>query len=263
MSDTGYYLDSTLYDQVYADYVADVAPFVELVRGAGGPALEVCCGNGRLLIPALEAGLSCDGLDYSEPMLAGLRDKLAARGLTTNVFHGDMRTFRLAQRYALIVIPFNSFLHNLTQADQLATLRTCRAHLAPGGRLVLTVFHPSASKLIEWDGVERLMKSMPVDDGTLRVYDRADDDRIEQVRVMTRRFEWLDAAGHVIREDRATFKLRYVYKPEMELLLRVAGFARSEVQATFGNYTDHSAARAAGPLREGDNLTYTAWTVTS
>lgn len=260
MSDTGYYLDSTLYDQVYADYVADVAPFVELVRGAGGPALEVCCGNGRLLIPALEAGLSCDGLDYSEPMLAGLRDKLAARGLTTNVFHGDMRTFQLAQRYALIVISFNSFLHNLTQADQLATLRTCRAHLVPGGCLVLMVFHPSAQKLIEWDGVERLMKTMPVEGGSLRVYDRADDDRIEQVRVMTRRFEWLDTADRVIRQGQATFTLRYIFKPEMELLLQIAGFERWEVCSLFGQYTDPTSADAERPLREGDHLTYTAWT---
>lgn len=260
MSDTGYYLDSSLYDQVYSDYVADVAPFVELIRGAGGPALEVCCGNGRLLIPALEAGLACDGLDASESMLEGLREKLAARGLRTGVFAGDMRDFRLERRYALIVIPFNSFLHNLTQPDQIATLRTCRAHLAPGGRLVLTVFHPSAAKLIEWDGNERFLKQIPVEGGSLRVHDRADDDRIDQIRVMTRRFEWLDASGTVLREEKRTFSLRYVYKPEMELLLRTAGFARWEVRTAFGDYHDATGARPAGPPREGDNLTYTAWT---
>jgi hypothetical protein len=175
------------------------------------------------------------------------------------VFHGDMRTFRLDQRYALIVIPFNSFLHNLTQADQLATLRTCRAHLGPGGRLMVTVFHPSAAKLIEWDGHERLMKQMPNEGGTLRVYDRADDDRIEQIRVMTRRFEWLDDAGQVTREEKLTFSLRYVYKPEMELLLRTAGFDRWSVRASFGSYDGSVPAAPDATLREGDNLTFTAW----
>src|SRR5207249_6888186 len=99
--------DLNLYDIVYSDFVADVAPHVALVRGAGGPAIEVGCGNGRLLLPTLEARLACDGLDFSLDMLASLREKLAARKLTTNVILADMRDFSLPSRYALIVIPFN------------------------------------------------------------------------------------------------------------------------------------------------------------
>lgn len=259
VSDDPYYLDPDLYDAIYSDVVADIEPHVALMREAGGPALELCCGNGRLLIPTLEAGIACDGMDLAPRMLEDLRAKLAARNLHANVMLGDMRDFSLPHRYELIVIGFNSFLHNLTQADQLATLRCCRHHLAPEGRLVIVAFHPSAEKLIEWAGPERLFKDLPWRDGRVRVYDHADDDRIEQVRHMTRRIEFADATGQVTRQQQVEFSLRYVYKPEMELLLRVAGFSGWEVRASSASFMDPASVAHGRPMREGDNLQWTAW----
>jgi 2-polyprenyl-3-methyl-5-hydroxy-6-metoxy-1,4-benzoquinol methylase len=254
-----YYLAPDLYDAVYADVVADIAPHVERVRSAGGPALELCCGNGRLLLPVLEAGLRCDGLDADERMLESLRGKLAARGLKATLVRGDMRDFSLHERYALIAIGFNSFLHNLTQADQLATLRCCRHHLAAGGRLVLNAFHPSAEKLIEWTGPEKLAKDLPFGDGRVRMWDRAEDDRVDQVRRMTRRIEITDASGAVTRREEVRFSLRYVYKPEMELLLHVAGFPRWQVRPAFASYMDAGSLAGDRPIQEGDVLEWTAW----
>jgi SAM-dependent methyltransferase len=259
VSGSGYYLDPELYDAIYSDVVADIAPHVRRLRGAGGPALEVCCGNGRLLLPTLEAGVACDGLDLDEHMLASLHRKLAARGLRTTVVRGDMRDFSLPQRYALVVIPFNSFLHNLTQRDQLATLGCCRRALAPGGRLVIVVFHPSAEKLLEWSGVERFLKELPWQDGRVRIWDRADDDRVEQLRRMTRRVEFSDAEGRVTRRAQVNFDLRYIYKPEMELLLHVAGFGRFEARPELADYRDPASVAGERALREGDNIAWTAW----
>jgi SAM-dependent methyltransferase len=173
--------------------------------------------------------------------------------------YGDMRDFLLTRRYALIVIGFNSFLHNLTQEHQLATLRCCKRHLAPGGRLVITAFHPSAQKLLQWSARETFLKELPHEGGGLRVYDRADDDRIEQIRRMTRRIEFLDATGAVVRQATVSFSLRYIYKPEMELLLRVAGFTRWQARPAFADYTDAASLAGERPLQEGDNIAWTAW----
>lgn len=258
MADDGYYLDPALYDAVYSDYTADIAPHVAAMRAADGPALEVCCGNGRLLIPTIEAGVACEGLDREEAMLADLRAKLAERKLRATLHRADMRDFTLPMRYALVAIGFNSFLHNLTQEDQLATLRCCRQHLESGGRLQLTVFHPSAEKLLQWSGKETLSKEVEYRGRTYRVFDRADDDRVEQVRRMTRRIEILDG-GRVVEERTETFSLRYAYKPEMELLLRTAGFSRWEARPLFADYADPASAAGERPLREGDNVLWTAW----
>ena len=259
MSNGTYYLEPDLYDVVYSDIVADVEPYVALLRDARGRALEVCCGNGRLLIPVLAAGVACDGLDLDPRMLASLREKLAARSLTARLFQGDMRDFSLPDRYALITIPFNSFLHNLTQADQLRTLRCCRHHLEVGGRLVMNIFQPSLEKLMQWSGVEQFLKELPYGDGRVKIFDRADDDRVEQIRRMTRRIEFSDAGGQVTRREMVTFDLRYVFKPEMELLLHVAGFPRWEARPLFAGYGDASSRRAEGPVHEGDIVQWTAW----
>lgn len=262
MSKTGFD-DPALYDAMYADVTGDIAPLVALMREAKGPVLEVCCGTGRVLVPALEAGVEIEGLDLSPEMLGGLRERLAARALTVPIHEADMRTFRLPRRFALVVIAFNSFLHNLTQADQLATLRTCRAHLAPGGRLVLVTFHPSVDKLQSYASGETVIKDVPNPSGTGRVRfrDRCEDDRIEQVRHVRRKVEFTDDAGNVERTSPTEFTLRYVFKPEMELLLSVAGFTRWSVRAF------ETGAGAPWPvvdrqLREGDLLLWTAWVET-
>jgi len=265
VSERDYFMSPATYDEVYREFTADVPHVVELIRQAGGPALEVCCGNGRLLLPALGEGFAVDGLDLDRAMLDDLRDKLARAGLSASLHQADMRDFSLPGRYALILIAFNSFLHNLTQEDQLATLRCCRLHLEPGGRLALITFHPSAEKLIEFSTGEHLVADRPLEGGRIRVFDHADDDRVEQTRHVTRRIVRLDAAGGVASEEIFRFRLRYIFKPEMELLLRVAGFSRWEVRPLFASYSDPSS-DATGPgfagcpaPREGDNLLWTAW----
>lgn len=255
----GYYLTPELYDIVYSDYVADVAPHVESAKEARGPVLEVCCGNGRLMLPTLAAGVDCDGLDLDPEMLADLRRKLEQRKLRANLYAADMREFTLPRRYALVAVPFNSFLHNLSQTDQLATLRCCRQHLEVGGRLQLTTFHPSVEKLHLWASGEHLMKEIPAGAHRVRVFDAATDDRVEQVRHMTRRVEFLDDTGVVEREVSVSFSLRYIFKPEMELLLRAAGFARFTVRPLFADYTATETYAAERPIREGDVLSWTAW----
>jgi SAM-dependent methyltransferase len=262
MSEHGYYVGPELYDVLYDDVRFDIAPHVAIARAADGPVLEVCCGNGRLLVPTLEAGVDADGLDLDPAMLADPRRKLAARGLEAGVFEADMRDFTLPRRYAQLVIPFNSFLHNLAQDDQLATLRCCREHLLPGGELHLIVFHPAAEKLLAWAGGPKLLKEIPIagDPRRLRVWDQARDDRIEQIRTVTRRMEWVTADDAVTDTRTVTFSLRYVFKPEMELLLRVAGFRRWEAGSAM---MDHDAGASGGadphPIREGDMLRWIAW----
>ena len=50
--------------------------FLELAREAGGPSLELGCGNGRLLIPLAHGGVAVTGLDRSGAMLAEARRAL-------------------------------------------------------------------------------------------------------------------------------------------------------------------------------------------
>lgn len=252
-----YYCPPEIYDLIYADIRDDIPFWVAETRRAPGPVLELCCGNGRVLIPCLEAGAPIEGLDITESMLDHCRAKLAARGLEAHLETGDIRDFSRPGRYALITIPFNSFLHNLTQADEIATLERCREHLEPGGRLVLNAFQPSAEKLAELDGLPRVIKTLPDPaGGSVRVTDTGHCDLLEQLISVARNVEQLDAAGRPSATHELSFQLRYIWKPEMELLLTVAGFTRFTVEARTG----YAAGFAPKPtIEEGDQLVWTAW----
>src|SRR5262249_54167564 len=130
---------------------------------------------------------------------------------------GDMRDFTLPRRYRHVFIGFNSFSHNLTQEDQLATLRCCREHLEEGGLLGLVLFHPIAEKLAHFDGTPHVGIEYVSGPGEKTVVlDAITPDRVEQINRVRRRIERRNDAGAVLEAIDREFAIRYVYKPEME-----------------------------------------------
>jgi len=253
-----YFATPALYDLMYATTLADIPFHVELARHARGRALEVGCGNGRVLIPCLEAGAEVDGIDRDETMLEDARRKLAARGLRAQLTCDDMRGFILPHRYALVAIPFSTFLHNLTQQDQLATLYACREHLEPGGRLVLVMFSPDPRRLLEHDGAARVILDHPnpAAPGTVRVLDALLSDPVEQVSRVRRTVELLDASGAKTETYVMEFGMRWIWPAEMELLLHAAGFRRIAAEGRTG-YRDGFQPKRAVEAR--DVMVWTAW----
>lgn len=106
--------------------VCDVAP--------GGAVLDLGCGAGRPIGQWLaDQGFAVTGVDYAPAMLALFRAHLP----TAEAVEAHMVTLDLGRRFAAI-IGWGSFFH-LTRADQRAALPRIARHLAPGGRLLLTV----------------------------------------------------------------------------------------------------------------------------
>jgi hypothetical protein len=82
------------------------------------------------------------------------------------------------------------------------------------------------------------------------MYDTRTFDRVAQVQHSLNEIELLPADGSVQTVHRSECSSRYIYKHEMALLLRVAGFARWEIWGGFDGC----------PLtRENDEMVVTAW----
>jgi SAM-dependent methyltransferase len=245
-------IDAAHYDLAYAWYHDDVEFYVRTAREARGPVLEVACGTGRITLPALEAGADVDGLDLDPGMLAQLRRKAEARGLRPRVIEADMRDFTMPRRYRLVIIPFRAFMHALGTEDQLRTLRCCREHLEPEGRLVLDLFFPNMERLVNATG-ERMMEREFQNPDTglpVRIWSRRVVDRVNQLLQAEVEVEELDLAGGVSASHPHGFTLRWVWKSEMELLLRVAGFTRWEVYGGFDRRALES---------DTDHMIWSAW----
>ena len=250
-------LPSTFDDGDVYDLVGDNVPYglefyVDLARSANGPVLDVACGTGRILLPCLQAGIDIEGLDLFEPMLKTLRAKATTRGLSPRLHQADMSDFSLTRRFALVMIPFNAFIHNMNQAAQISCLKRCREHLVSGGKVVLDTFFPSLEIIGAPQNTRVLEGELPHPDTGLpmRMYDTRSFDRVEQIQHSLNEIELLDADGNVQTTHRSEVRGRYIFKQEMELLLRVAGFGRWEIHGDFDGR----------PLTcENDAMIVTAW----
>ena len=253
-----YFATPALYDLIYATIQADIPFHVEQARHARGPVLEVGCGNGRVLIPCAAAGADMDGIDADPRMLEDARRKLGLQGLRAELSCADMRSFIQPRHYALIQIPFSTFLHNLTQQDQLATLYACREHLEPGGRLTIVVFSPDPRMLMQHDGQARqvMEHARPAGPGRVRVLDAVTSDPQEQVARVRRTVELREAGGGLAETHAMEFGMRWIWPAEMELLLTAAGFHRVAVEGRTG-YRDGFQKKAA--ITAGELMVWTAW----
>jgi SAM-dependent methyltransferase len=246
--------DGDAYDRVLGgkDIPYGLDFYVALARAASGPVLDVACGTGRILLPCLQAGVDIEGLDLFEPMLRTLRAKAAALGLSPRLHQADMSDFSLPRRFSLVMIPFNAFIHNMTQATQISCLQLCREHLLPGGKLTFDTFFPSQAIVGVPEKTRVLEGESPHPDTgqPMRMYDTRSFDRVAQTQHSLNEVELVTGDGSVQTIHRSECSSRYIYKHEMELLLRVAGFARWEICGDFDGR----------PLtRENDAMIVTAW----
>jgi len=225
MSIASPYVDPALYDVIHQKVRDDIPFYVDLARQAEGSVLELGCGTGRVLLPALEAGVAIEGLDLEGAMLDALRSKARARGLTARVYRGDMRDFTMPGRYRLITIPFRAFLHLLSTEEQLQALRCIRDHLEPSGTLAFNVFYPSAEVIKADESVRKLAIDVPhpVTGHRVVVYDMNHYDVPAQAITVEREIVEHDDRGPA-RATNVGFALRWVYRFELELLLATAGF---------------------------------------
>ena len=113
-----------------------VEPVVDfLLPFAGGGALELAIGTGRIAVPLAERGVRVAGIDLSPDMVAQLRQKTDE----IPVEIGDMSATRVEGTFSLVYVVFNSINNVTTQDGQVDVFANAAAHLEPGGCFVVEV----------------------------------------------------------------------------------------------------------------------------
>lgn len=212
---------------MYGNYRDDFEFYLKEAKKSKGKVLEVGCGTGRIYLGLLKRGIDVYGIDISDEMLCALRKKAEEEKLYPNVFHGDMRSFKLKERFSLIIVPFRSFLVNLTSDEQLRTLKNLHRHLQPGGRLILSFFYPDLERLMSFGKESEDIIVSETGKYVLREkssFVSEPDQIIESTAVLYKEgeFYW-----------RGVLRLALIYKKEFELLLRLAKFEKWSV---FGGF---------------------------
>jgi SAM-dependent methyltransferase len=131
-----------LYHEHHKRHLEDLPFWLELAQQQGSPILELGCGSGRVLLPLAEAGYHLYGLDKDEAMLALLSEQIRPhlRDRITLIL-GDMTSFQIPQRFALIILPCNTF-SSLGSSERRATLQQVHNHLAQQGLFAVSLPNP-------------------------------------------------------------------------------------------------------------------------
>lgn len=214
-----------LYDLEYRDHTEDLGWYRGLAARAGGPVLELACGTGRLTLALARAGVEVHGVDASEAMLRRLAQKLAAEPpdvrARVRVSRGDFLTWRGADRYPLVLLPFNALHHCRDEAQLRAVFATCAAATAPGGRLGFDAYLADAA-LYDRDPDERVEPRtfvLPETGERIESWEQAWWDPDERIHHVLYVYERADGRRH-----RSHLQLRMFDLDTLREAARAAGF---------------------------------------
>lgn len=204
-------------DKDYAGEAAHVHELIQRHCPGAHSVLDLGCGTGRHAGLLAERGYVVAGVDRSEEMLA-VAGQSRAEAVS---FHlGDIRSIRLGCTFDAVVSLFHVISYQTSNADLREAFATARDHLAPGGVFIFDCWYGPA---------------VLTDRPTVRVK-RLEDEEIAVTRivepVMHANLNRVDTHYQVLVRDKAngsvtelseTHHMRYLFQPEIELLLAEAG----------------------------------------
>jgi SAM-dependent methyltransferase len=113
----------------------DTVEFLTDIAGAGGSALEVGAGTGRVALALARRGIDVTGVEISEEMLQRLRAKPGGQNLP--LVRGDFLTAPATGRFRVVYAVFNTLNAFATQDKQLAFFNRAVEWMAGDGCLVI------------------------------------------------------------------------------------------------------------------------------
>jgi SAM-dependent methyltransferase len=242
LADVGQMMHSTQIDydsvaQIYDLYVTadyDIPFFLQETAGVAGPVLELTAGTGRLSLPLIQAGVQMTCVDGSRGMLDVLSGKLKDCGLDAELVCADVCQLELDTRFALALLPFQSFMEIVGEARQRLALAAISACLVPGGRFICTMHNPSVRRL-QVDGVLRIVGRFPTKDDSVVVsgFETGGQPVVNRLQF----FEFFGSDGNLVAKQLLPMEFELIEKDHFESMARDAGFV---VLDLFGNY-DRSA----------------------
>jgi SAM-dependent methyltransferase len=224
-----------LYDLEHRDFSDDLELYRNFAQRCDGPVLELGCGSGRVCLALARSGFDVTGVDTSAEMLSLARAYAVASGLSecVRLEQADVRSLAFEGQFALAILALNGYLHLLTVEDQAAALACAHRALLPGGVLIVDLPNPHVAFSPDTDGEFLLRRRFSSPEGhSIASYTLSRTDLAGQRQHLTLRYDEA-LEGERFHRTAVEIDLRFVYRYEMEALLRQAGF---EVDAVYGSY---------------------------
>lgn len=196
-----------VYDDIHpGTNPAAVALLADLARG--GRALELGIGTGRIALPLAAAGVTVEGIDISESMVAKLREKPGGPEIPVTV--GDFADVDRQGPFDLVFVVFNTIFVLLEQAAQVRCFGNVAKRLKPDGAFVIEAFVPDPARF------HRSVSAAEVGFDRVRL-DASHHDPVTQ-RITSQTIFLSD--GSI---DMRPIRIRYAWPSELDLMAQLAG----------------------------------------
>lgn len=229
-----YATDARFYDAIHGDQRDDVGLWLSYAGRTDRPVLDVGCGTGRIALELTRAGHEVVGIDPSPAMLAVARQRAEDDALEVQFIEGRVIDLALEEgHYGLALLPADVFLYCADAEEQVATLALLGRCLQFNGLLAIDLPGPALWLDPATNGQPLLTFSGETESGEqFDAWQVHEDDLALQTRWLRVSYEQAGDDG-TLRRWQSEHQLRYVYRFEMEYLLRLAGLAQSDV---YGDY---------------------------
>ncbi len=213
------------YNLLYRDKdYANEANFVNKLLQSYAPGtesiIELGCGTGAHASLLAEAGYDVYGVDLSADMLEQAQKRSLALppplACKLNFSQGDIRTVRIERKFDAAISLFHVFSYQTSNDDLQAAFATAKYHLKPGGLLIFDCWYgPAVLSDRPTVRVKRLEDEEII---VTRIAEPVMDFNENLVDVNYQVFIQSKDSG-AVEEIHETHKMRYLFKPEIDLLL--------------------------------------------
>ncbi len=220
------YYDLLYRDKDYAGEAYYVHRLIQRYMSGTKTVLELGCGTGMHASLLAEKDYTVCGIDLSAEMLEIARQRLLTlpekQASRLEFMQGNAQTVRLNRQFDAVISLFHVISYQSTNSALRDAFETARVHLKPGGIFLFDCWYGPA-----------VLSDPP----TVRIK-RLENEKIRITRVaeptLYPNHNTVDVKYHVMIHDRVTDKveeleevhtLRYLFKPEIDLLLEQHGFS--------------------------------------
>ncbi|MCA2846809.1 MAG: class I SAM-dependent methyltransferase [Pseudanabaena sp. M135S2SP2A07QC] len=226
------------YDLLYRDkdYIGEAKFIHDLIQTHAPESkniLELGCGTGNHATLLAQESYVVHGIDVSYEMLQIANERISQSLASKLTFtHGDIRQVRLNQKFDVVISLFHVISYQTTNQDLLAAFATAKAHLKPNGIFIFDVWYgPAVLTTPPEVRVKRL------EDKTVQITRIAEPVIYPNENLVDVNYYIFikDKKNNTITELQETHKMRYLFKPEIEMLIENSGLKIKSCQEWLTN----------------------------
>ena len=226
------YYDLLYRDKDYAAEADYVCTLLQKHAPGARQLLELGCGTGGHAAEFVAHGYEVTGVDISPAMIRLAKAKQELLPFTQRLhFHeGDLRQIDLGRTFDAVVALFHVMSYQTSNEDLAAAFANAARHLRPGGVLVFDFWHGPA---VLTDPPTKRVRSMA--GPNISVTRTAEPLVLAAENIVDVKFEILVSAVDGDHHFKETHRMRYLFAPELDLLLGQAELSRESLLAWLGD----------------------------